>query len=76
MKNAIVSPHIVQRTTRTTVFLLITLLAVGGILLMQRGLSALLEGNISGSWMPALVGLSLMTGSFGLTRFRNDLVDD
>lgn len=63
-------------STRFTIALLITALACAGILLTQRGLFALIGGNFSVSWGPALVGSALVCAAFVLARYRNDLVDD
>ena len=75
MRNA-ATPRFVHGSTRMTIFVLITALACGGILLTQRGLFAVLGGDFAGSWAPALTGVSMMTAAFTLARFRNDLIDD
>ncbi len=77
MRNA---PHVRDRfvlgSTRLTIALLIMALGCAGILLTQRGLFALLGGNLGSFWGPVLVGIGLVFAAFVLARFRNDLVDD
>lgn len=63
-------------STRLTIALLIMTLGGAGILLAQRGLFALLGGNLGAFWLPVLVGSGLVCAAFVLARFRNDLVDD
>jgi hypothetical protein len=76
MKNTPASHRLIHGSTRMTIFLLIALLALAGMLMTQRGLFALLGGNLKGSWGSGVVGVSLMTAAFALARYRNDLVDD
>ncbi len=76
MKPLAASHRFVYRSTRLTIFLLITLLALAGMLLTHRALFVLIGGRLDASWGPALVGVSMMSAAFVLARFRNDLVDD
>ena len=68
--------RLVLGSTRLTIALMIAGLGCGGILLTQRGLFALLAGNVHTFWAPLLVGSSLVCAAFLLARYRNDLVDD
>jgi hypothetical protein len=77
MRNAPRTGHrFVLGSTRLTIALLIMALGCAGILLAQRGLFALLGGNVTSFWGPVLVGSGLVFAAFVLARFRNDLVDD
>ena len=68
--------RLVLGSTRLTIALMVMGLGCGGILLAQRGLFALLAGNVQAFWAPLLVGSSLVCAAFLLARYRNDLVDD
>jgi hypothetical protein len=76
LRNPRTGYRFVLGSTRLTIALLITTLGCAGILLTQRGLFALLGGNVQTAWGPALVGVGLMCAAFVLARYRNDLVDD
>lgn len=77
LRNAPPTGHrFILGSTRVTIALLIMGLGAGGILLVQRGLFALLGGNFDAFWGPVLVGSTLVSAAFVLARFRNDLVDD
>ena len=64
LANPTAGRRFVIRTTRLTITLLITAMGCGGILLAQRGLFALLDGNIATFGTPLLAGASALCAAF------------